>query len=413
VARTSSYAAKEARWTAFFVLLPLLIISALATLRRWHWSGASSPVTATHESVVRQHETQRAPAVPSPASAAKAGSDAGLPVGLSLRTLQSMFDASKLLKRNAAEAAANLERYCAETAKLPKHVFADRSDAGPLRDAAYFLEPLVTWETHPPIIGILQLPQPLIDKIRATHDDWATMLSPADATGLDFGWMAQLLNYDYWSLATVGPVADQAATVDPFYSPIPSYQTFVHYAKLRYVRALAQGDVAEAMKEVQHLADLLHSNGILIAEIHAAKLVSLGQQLEMAATQQGYSPMAPPPLDSAGYDQFHDLTLAGIAFMMPGVDDATLKRAVECVPDPCVAINDAVAQHREMERLSEQEDDGAFRSLARSLTCDSSLMRLIEGSPSSNLDALAGYLSGEPLPLEKLFGPEIAANLPK
>jgi hypothetical protein len=322
-----------------------------------------------------------------------------------------MFDASKLLKRNAAEAAANVERYCAETAKLPKQVFDDPPDAGPLRDAAYFLEPLVTWETHPPTAGILQLPQPLIDKIRGAHDDWATLLSASDAAGLDFGWMAQLLSYDHWSLATVGPVVDQAATVDPFYSPIPSYQTFVEYAKLRYVRALAEGDVTDAMSEVQHLADLLHSNGIFIAEIHAAKLVSLGQQLEMAAAQRGYPSMVPPRLDSSGYDQFHDLMLAGIAFTMPGVDDTVLKRAMECVPEPCSAINDAVAQRREMERLSEQEDDGFFWSIAESLTCDSALLNLLKGSPSSNLDALAGYLSGEPLPLEKLFGPEIAANL--
>ena len=46
--------------------------------------------------------------------------------------------------------------------------------------------------------------------------------------------------------------------------------------------------------------------------------------------------------------------------MMPGVDDAIFRRAAECVPDPCVAISEAVGQRREMERLSEQEDDGAF-----------------------------------------------------
>ena len=120
--------------------------------------------------------------------------------------------------------------------------------------------------------------------------------------------------------------------------------------------------------------------------------------------------MAPTALDSAGYDRFHDLTLAGSAFMMPGVDDAVLKRAVECVPNPCVAISEAVAQRREMERLSEQEDDDSFWTFAASLTCDSALLNLLKSSPSSNLDALAGFLSGEPLPLEKLIGPEIAAK---
>ena len=324
-----------------------------------------------------------------------------------------MFEVSKLLKRNAAEAAANVERYCAETAKLPRHIFDDPPDAGLQRDAAYFLEPLVTWETQPPTVGVLQLPQPLSDKIQAARDDWATALSVSDAAGLDFSWMAQLLNYDTWSLATVGPVVDQAATVDPFYSPIPNYQAFGQYAKLRYVRALAQGDLIEAVNEVQHLADLLHSNGITIAEIHAAKLVRLGQQVEVAAAQRGYPSVAPRALDSSGYDAFHDLTLAGVAFMMPGVDDAVLKRATACVPDPCVAISEAIAQRREMERFSEQEDDESFWSFAGSLPCDSALLNLLKGSPSSNLDALAGNLSGDPLPLERLFGPEIAANLAK
>ena len=204
----------------------------------------------------------RASVVSPTTSPARAGDDAGL----RLKALQSMFEVSKMLERNAAEAAANIERYCAETAKLPKAIFGE-PDAGRLRDAAYFLEPLVTWETHPRSEGILQLPQSLIDKIAAAGDDWATGLSASDAAGLDFDWMAQLLKYDHWSLATVGPVAEQAATVDPFYAPIPNYQTFLLYAKLRYVRALGQGDVAEALNEVQHLADLLHSNGILNAEL--------------------------------------------------------------------------------------------------------------------------------------------------
>jgi hypothetical protein len=326
-----------------------------------------------------------------------------------LKTLQSMFDASKLLNRNEAEAAANVERYCAETAKLPRHIFDDPPDAGRVRDAADFLEPRVTWETHPPRRGTLQLPQPLSEKIQAAHDSWATVLATSDTIGIDFGWMAELLNYDHWSLATVGAVADQAATVDPFWAPIPNYQVFVQYAKLRYVRALAQGDVAEARNEVQHLADLLHSNGILIAEIHAAKIVSLAQQFETVAVQEGYPSAAPTRLDAAGYGQLHDLMLAGTAFMMPGVDDAVRERAMDCVPDPCGAISEALSMHREMERLSETESDDLFWSLAEGRGCDSALLKLFKGSPSSNLDALAGYLSG-PLPLEKLFGPEMTTG---
>ncbi len=323
-----------------------------------------------------------------------------------------MFDATKLLKRNAAEAAADIERYCAETAKLPKHLFNDppSTDPSQLRDAAYFMEPLVSWGTHPTTEGTLQLPQPLADKIQAAHDDWAMALTVADTVGLDFTWMTQLASYDYWSLATIGAVADQAATVDPFWSPIPIYQTLVEYGKLRYVRALAQGDVTQALSEVQHLADLIHSSGLLIGDIHAAKLLALGQQLGAAAQQLGYAAPPPPPLDAASYQQFRGLALAGTAFMMPGVDEAVMRRAMDCVPDRCVAINEAVSMRREMERLSESEDD-AFWDLAEKLTCDLPFLKLLRGSPPSNLDALSGYLSdnGAPsLPLEKLFGSDPA-----
>jgi hypothetical protein len=351
-----------------------------------------------------------APRSPAPS----AGSDAGPPADLTLKTMQSMFEATKLLKRNAAEAAAYIERYCAETAKLPKHLFNDPpgADPGHLRDAAYFMEPLVSWETHPRSEGTLQLPQPLVDKIQAAHDDWATALSATDTVGLDFSWMTQLLSYDTWSLASVGAVADQAGIVDPFWAPIPYYPTLVQYGKLRYVRALAQGDLGQATTEVQHLADLMHTSGLLIGDFQAAKLLVLGQQLEAATLQRGYPALPPPPLDSASYDQFHDLSLAGTAFVMPGVDEAVMQRAMDCVPDPCAAINEAIGMHREMERLAES-DDSAFWVFAESHTCDLPFLRLIKGSPSGRLDALSGYLSdnGAPsLPLEKLFGPEIAPN---
>src|SRR5581483_8211128 len=78
---------------------------------------------------------------------------------------------------------------------------------------------------------------------------------------------------DHWSLATVGPVAAQAAQVDPRDHSIPDYQVLLDWAKLRLLRALAGGDPASALSEVQHLADLINSNGILIAEMGAARIL--------------------------------------------------------------------------------------------------------------------------------------------
>jgi hypothetical protein len=415
-----------------FVLLPLLAIAAVVALWGWRWHSSATVESAlsaaadSTQAAAHGRQLRRAPVPPAPPPAAPIAAgraaDAGPPVVLTLKALQSMFDVSKLLQRNAAEAAANVERYCAEAAKLPKHIFDDPPDAGagPLRDAAYFMEPLVTWETHPPSEGLLQLPQPLVDRIRAAGRNWATQLSAADTAGLDFDWLAQLQSYDYWSLASAGAVADQAATIDPLMAPIPDYRPLIYYAKLRLVRALAYGDLGIALAQVQHLADIVHSNGITIAEFEAARIVSLEQPFQTAAVAQGYPPLnsggdaAPAaPLDSAGYDQFHDLTMAGVAFALPGVDDAVFQRAMGCTPSPCAAITDAVALHRELDRLSDRGDDDPFWSFADGHACDAPLVDLLKASPSGGLENLASWLGGEPLPLEKLFGPGIAPNAAK
>ncbi len=393
-------------WVGVFVLLPVVAIAAVVTLWGWRWH-----VTQTVEETLAanaaltpraapQRERRRASA---PAPQATADLDAG-PAALTLQSLQSMMDASALLRRNAAEAAADVARYCAEAAKAPKHLFDDPPDAGASRDAAWFLEPLVTWEGRPPTVGLLELPPPLVDRIRASGSDWTTALTVADTAGLDFDWMAQLQSYDYWSLATAGAMAEQGPTVDPFNASLPYYPLLIQWAKLRYVRALGQGDLAEAIAEVQQLAYMIHTNGLTLADASAIVIVALQSQLAIAAAQQGYPSLPPAPLDGEGSRQLRDLLIAGAAFTLPGVDESVFERAMQCVPDPCVALNEGLAQHRELDPLSERGDDDPFWSYAASHRCgDAPLLDLIKGSPSGSVGSLSGFLAG-PLPLERLFG---------
>jgi hypothetical protein len=179
-------------------------------------------------------------------------------------------------------------------------------------------------------------------------------LSVADTTGLDFNWLTQLSDFDHWSLATLGPTAESAASVDPFSLPIPSYWLLVYYAKLRFVRALGDGNVADAMNEVQHLADLIHSNGIAIADAVASRIVGVESQFIAVAAQHGYSGVDNyAPLDPADAVAFHDIALAGFAFIYPGVDDAVAKRALSCMPSPCAALSERITLRREMESFTD------------------------------------------------------------
>jgi hypothetical protein len=119
--------------------------------------------------------------------------------------------------------------------------------------------------------------------------------------------------------------------------------------------------------------------------------------------------MVASPLDASSYTRYRNLTVASAAFMWPGVDDVVSRRAADCAPDPCAAINEAVGLHRAMERLSDREDE-SFWAFASRRTCDSSLLNLLESSPPSSLEALSRDLSSDPLPLEKYLAPETAAN---
>ena len=220
--------------------------------------------------------------------------------------------------------------------------------------------------------------------------------------------MSQLGQFDHWSLATVGPLAEQAAEVDPFNMPIPDYQTLMDWAKLRLLQALATGDAGTALGDVQHLADLIASNGIFFATQAAAYIVWYQQQFDGAAGLP-LPPRKPPFADQADYERFQDVALTGVAFMFPGVDPAVAKRALACSPTPCAILGEQIGLRREYDSFTDTaEDEGSFE-LADQSSCDRTYLQLIETSPSAGIEALDGMMGSELL-LEKLFGPEVRAR---
>jgi hypothetical protein len=223
--------------------------------------------------------------------------------------------------------------------------------------------------------------------------------------------MSQLGQFDHWSLATLGPFAEQAATVDPFLAPIPYYLPLMDWAKLRLVQALATGD-ASALGDVQHLADLIASNGILIAEFSAAHIVLYEQQFENVAssTSLPLPPGTSPFANQGDYQSFHDLALAGASFMFPGVDPAVARRGLSCSPTPCVLLSEWIGMRRELDSFTDTAEDQNSFGLADQSGCDRTLFEALETAPSAGIEALDGYMESDPLPLERLFGSEIRAR---
>jgi hypothetical protein len=105
--------------------------------------------------------------------------------------------------------------------------------------------------------------------------------------------------------------------------------------------------------------------------------------------------------------------MAGMAFTLPGVDEAVFKRAITCVPEPCAALSEAVAIRVELQRISDAADDAAFWGEAERRGCDTGLFKLLRSSPSAGLERVAKELGGDALPLEKLFGTQIAEGSPQ
>ncbi len=211
----------------------------------------------------------------------------------------------------------------------------------------------------------------------------------------------------------MGAFAEHAAEVDPFNASIPDYLPLMDWAKLRLVRALdasEAGDAAAALGDVQHLADLIASNDILIAEFSAAHIVWYEQQFEGVASSAGLPlPAGTLPFAvQADYRRFQDLSLASIAFAFPGVDPAVAKRGIDCSPTACAILGEQIGLRREYDSFADTAEDQDSFGLADRSGCDRTLFEMQETSPSAGIERLGGF--GPELPLEKLFGPDVRAR---
>jgi hypothetical protein len=338
-----------------------------------------------------------------PAPSSSEPSTTALEQMFAIHDLSAQMTVSALLERNAEEAAANVEKYC-EKAKALGPVFKDSTAAGG-GDAGPFFVPLVDWYTGlaaapafaPQRRGALHLPEELVTRIDAAKRSWVAALGVSDIAQLDFGWMTQALQYDHWSLAFAGPTAEPGADLSLV---APDFNQLLNWAKLRYVKALAQQDLPRAALEVRHLAYLVHTTGGTIADNISLRMTGLTGAMQAAGVARDLA-----WIDPVALTQSDDLSRAGAAFFWPGVDPAVMKRAQECAPSPCAAFVEGAFMRKSLGQLSPENSDDGFWPLGANLqSCDSAMLDLVKRSPpKSNEQALRLLQTLPKPPLERVF----------
>lgn len=207
---------------------------------------------------------------------------------------------AEALARNARDADAYVDKLCEENRKRRANPPLP-DEPGTEHDAAAFMAPLMDYERpldkRP---GRLHLRAGLAERLRSYGPDWPVLITDADLAGLDFRWLAELRQYDHWTLLGAGRLRDLPPN-NLFQESIPNDSHLMDWAKLRYALAFRRSDLPAAVGEVRHLAMLVHTQRILLASRSqspwaASKPAPARSQPAPERTYRG--PMPPLPTSS-------------------------------------------------------------------------------------------------------------------
>jgi hypothetical protein len=291
-----------------------------------------------------------------------------------------------------------VDRFCGETSKVRVDGgVADAITQGS-NDAAAFMNSQIDYERpldKPP--GLLHLPDVLLERVRGYGAAWPARVTAGDLAGLDFSWLTQLQQYDSWSLLASGPLASYPVG-DVLYYPLPNYSSVTIRAKLRYALGLAGGDVAQASREVLHLAELIRGQGLLVSELSAVQLYRIDGEARAAATQMGLDVSGWTPLDPALRVDWRDMANAGRLFTLPDVSPDVVRKALDCMPSPCPAIVEGVSMGKALSVYGETDNVPLLLQLGAEHGCESELLSRLgaaeTASPYEALDVLHEDLAG-------------------
>lgn len=347
----------------------------------------------------RSASSRQVPNRTAPQSAAAAGATAETPDAGQLAspspamfgravTLVQGFALGEALSKNAANADAYVDRLCAESRSLREWPALRGSRK---HDAAAFMAPLIDYERpldDPP--GRLHLPDELRERITSYGSDWPIRISDRDLAGLDFSWMVAIAQFDHWTVLGAGRLRD-VPVGNIFRDPLPNYVSLMLWSKLRFALGLRRGDLASASAEVRHLADLIRSQGILLAEMVAVALYKMEARARELAAAAGADVSGMGEFETNQLERYRRTTFGSIFFTFPGVRPETVKKALDCMPSPCVALAEGAGANRSFGAYGATDNLPLLREIASAHACEEALIaRAVDSQEIAAGDALEG-----------------------
>jgi hypothetical protein len=309
------------------------------------------------------------------------------------------LELGEALAGNARMADAYVDKLCEQGRKLHEHPALPDGPSHE-RDAAEFMAPLVDYEVLDDPPGRLHLEDALADRLKAYGVDWPARISDADLERRDFGWMSELQQFDHWSLLGAGRLREQPVSMGDFYrQAIPNYFSLVQWSKLRFAAAFRRGDLAQASTEVRHLADLIRTQSILVAEMIAVAIYRLDASAREVAVEKGLGTAGWPEADLRQIDRHRRIAFASLYFTYPGVKAETVRKAVACMPSPCSALLEGAGANRAFGAYGGANNLDLISDLAVEHDCDSVTLdrvsRFRELTASESLTSAAEDVGGQ------------------
>lgn len=391
------------RWPALLLLLLLSLAAAL-----WFgWPKKSEPLpfaparTGELKANDTRVEERRTAVVATPAAnvdvpffdaGSAAPPDAGWDAGVSRAEAQAAVD--DWLDANAAAARDQLDRFCEQSALLKGTVLVPPRVR--VSDAAYFMGVRVGFERAERPPGLLMLPKDVSARLQSYGAEWPSRIAPTDLRGLDFAWMRQAMEFDHWTLTSDGP-SRSAEPKTLWEESTPNYFVLLEWSKLRLAAGLANGDVGQASKEVRHLASLVHSQDILLAQMFSLSLIGVDQNARRAAESRGIDVTGWPSVREEDRATASGLIISGYGFLVPKVPPELQRKAIECSNAPCAGIVEAIALHAALGGFVSGSAD-SLSDAAKRHGCDLALVGRASRTPQ--LDSAGAHsMKDSPLPV--------------
>lgn len=311
-----------------------------------------------------------------------------------------------VLDKAALDVTTHVDLFCEEQAKLAADPWFQEpraeGDAGPLLNA------WLAWEGGPemPEDSPLQLPAGLVQRAKS-WESWLTADLDGDLPGLDFSWMAKLHAYDRWDTLKHRPVPLE----QPFHymtASVPNYIPLQLWAKFRLRHGMKTGNVAEAARDVRHLAWLCYRSDTILGAMIAVALLGL--------ERKAHDAMARPPADwrpmtQEQTERMRAVFWASMSFSTIAAPVEVARKARTCGPAPitrCTGLGEAAGMARYLKPFAERPYREAYAALDADIaaaSCPTSLLKTLwergatledRPPPGSELPELPGWVHSMP-----------------